>query len=79
MTYMLLQGIEYERKYYKLHVDSSFAIFSTKCQYLRWVWILNIHFSTYPVGAKWCIKAPGVGSENIAYLVVTENANIEFL
>ena len=69
MTCMVLQSIEYETKCYYLHVDGSFAIFSTKSQYPGWVWISTMHVSTYTVRAKWHIMEPGVGSENIVYRV----------
>ena len=41
--------------------------------------IKTMHISTYPVGATWHITAPGVGSENIVYLVAKENPNIGIL
>ena len=56
----------------QLHGDGSFVIFSTNIQYLGWVWIITMHFSTYPIWAKWHIVVPGEGSEKNAYLVAKE-------
>ena len=38
-----------------------------------------MHLGAYPVGAKWHIMIPGVGSENIVFLVAKENPIIGIL
>ena len=38
-----------------------------------------MHFSTYPVGAKWHIVAAGVGLENSVYPAAKEYPTIEIL